>query len=120
MAVRRHRALAIALLVALAAQTAWASPATATAVVRALTCCARQGHPVSPAASGRCCGVVRQAEAPALKSAPATDAAPVSVAVLNVPMLPSCSALPPAASHRAIDRFGAGPPLFVQLRALRL
>jgi hypothetical protein len=120
MAGGRHRVLGIALLIALAGQVAWAAPATATAMVRALACCARHGHPVSPAASGRCCRVVRQTEAPALKSAPSTDAAPANVAVSAVAVMASCSAPPPAVSHRTIDRLGAGPPLFVQLRALRL
>lgn len=119
MTARRHRSLVIALVLALAAQFAYAAPATATSMVRALTCCAAHGHPVVPARSSRCCHVFRQAEDPALRpSAHAQASGGAPVAIVAAPVAPAPLAAAP--SHDLVGRYPSGPPLYLQILTLRL
>lgn len=122
MSVRRHsRALlSVALLLAMAVRTAYAAPSCSTAQLRAAACCATHcNHQHRAPRPDDCCHVVSSAnDATLLTSSLALH--PI-VAVHSLPLAPpSLSHLIPASFALGVEYSGDGPPLFLQLRSLRL
>ena len=109
------------LLCGLTLHLAYAIPAHATAIARALACCATHGHPVSPAQSSRCCHVVGQAGDPAVRPLERHHSGAPDLATVGpiMPLAIAAAALPSLPAS-AIDRFGAGPPRYIEIRVLRL
>src|SRR5262249_46727006 len=122
MRTRRERLIVMGLVLGLAVQLAYVVPAHATALVRALTCCAAPGPPVSPAQSGRRCRILRQGDDPAVRPLDRHDtAAPEHVTTAVVTAPPAITAaLGVVPGVLPVHRFGAGPPRYLEIRTLRL
>jgi len=111
--------LPVALLLAMAVRTAYAAPTCSTAQLRAAACCAAHcNHHHRAPRPDDCCHVVSSAnDATVLTSSLAVH--PI-VAVHSLPLVPPLSHVIPASFALGVEYSGDGPPLFLQLRSLRL
>jgi hypothetical protein len=111
----------LSLVLALSVRAAFAAPATLTAQLRAVRCCAEHCKRPGALAPRQCCRVASQAVDPTLKSAPAGQGRGPDLDLVTTAASPSSPAAGPVvvtAAGRTSDR--AGPPLFLLLRDLRL
>ena len=115
----RSACLRVALLVAVAVQTVYATPASSTAQLRAAYCCATRCHRQGTLRSDKCCGVTSQANDAALLASRVRLYPALAVHSLP-PSPPGLDLISSASLAAPVELGGHDPPLFLKVRTLRL